>query len=65
MLASPLWLLFLIATGVEAYFKSLQRCRSISSATTCMPIWPESYVVEMTTVLWVTLSCCFCPRCWR
>ncbi|NVZ11072.1 glucans biosynthesis glucosyltransferase MdoH [Allochromatium humboldtianum] len=59
--ASPLWLLFLIATGVEAYFKSLQQPEYFFGYNV-MPIWPESYVVEMTTVLWVTLVLLFLPK---
>ncbi|MTW20074.1 glucans biosynthesis glucosyltransferase MdoH [Allochromatium palmeri] len=59
--ASPLWLLFLIATGVEAYFKSLQQPVYFFGYSV-VPIWPESYVVEMTTVLWVTLILLFLPK---
>lgn len=59
--ASPLWLLFLIATGVEAYFKSLQQTVYFFGYSV-VPIWPESYVVEMTTVLWVTLALLFLPK---
>ncbi|MBK1723815.1 glucans biosynthesis glucosyltransferase MdoH [Thiocystis violacea] len=59
--ASPLWLLFLIATGVEAYLKSL-RVPVYFFGHNVVPIWPESYVVEMTTVLWVTLIILFLPK---
>ena len=59
--ASPLWLLFLIATGVEAYFNSLQQPVYFFGYNV-VPIWPESYVIEMTTVLWVTLTLLFLPK---
>ncbi|MCX7900639.1 MAG: glucans biosynthesis glucosyltransferase MdoH, partial [Methylocystis sp.] len=59
--ASPLWLLFLIATGFEAYFKSLHRPVYFFGYNV-MPIWPQYYVVEMTTVLWVTLALLFLPK---
>ncbi|NEX22493.1 glucans biosynthesis glucosyltransferase MdoH [Thiorhodococcus mannitoliphagus] len=59
--ASPLWLLFLVATGAEAYFKSLQSPVYFFGHN-ALPIWPESYVVEMTTVLWVTLIILFLPK---
>ncbi|QIK37686.1 glucans biosynthesis glucosyltransferase MdoH [Caldichromatium japonicum] len=59
--ASPLWLLFLIATGLEAYFKSLHRPVYFFGYN-IIPIWPQYYVVEMTTVLWVTLALLFLPK---
>ncbi len=59
--ASPLWLLFLIATGVEAYFISL-KVPVYFFGHNMLPIWPESYVVEMTTVLMVTLAILFLPK---
>ncbi|MGQ9830587.1 MAG: glucans biosynthesis glucosyltransferase MdoH [Thermochromatium sp.] len=59
--ASPLWLLFLIVAGFEAYFKSLHQPVYFFGYN-IMPIWPESYVVEMTTVLWVTLALLFVPK---
>ena len=59
--ASPLWLLFLIATGVEAYLNSLE-APVYFFGHNLVPIWPESYVVQMTTVLWVTLALLFLPK---
>ncbi|WP_245232402.1 glucans biosynthesis glucosyltransferase MdoH [Thiorhodococcus minor] len=59
--ASPLWLLFLVATGIEAYLKSL-KSPVYFFGHNALPIWPESYVVEMTTVLWVTLAILFLPK---
>lgn len=60
-LASPLWLLFLIATGVEAYFNSLT-APVYFFGNNVLPVWPESYAVEMATVLWVTLALLFLPK---
>ena len=60
-LASPLWLLFLIATGVEAYFKGLT-APVYFLGDNILPVWPQSYAVEMATVLWVTLVMLFLPK---
>ncbi|AFL73299.1 glucans biosynthesis glucosyltransferase MdoH [Thiocystis violascens] len=60
-LASPLWLLFLIATGIEAYFRSL-KVPVYFFGDNVLPVWPESYAVEMATVLWVTLALLFLPK---
>jgi len=59
--ASPLWLLFLIATGVEAYFQT-QREPVYFFGENWMPVWPVSFAVEMTTVLLVTLTMLFLPK---
>ncbi len=60
-LASPLWLMFLVATGVEAYLRSL-RVPVYFFGDSWLPVWPESYTVEMATVLWVTLAMLFLPK---
>lgn len=60
-LASPLWLLFLVATGIEAYLKSLQD-PVYFFGDNWLPVWPASYTVEMGTVLWVTLAMLFLPK---
>ncbi len=60
-LASPLWLLFLLLTGVQAYLNSLD-VPVYFVGDYLLPIWPVSYVVEMTTVLWVTLAMLFLPK---
>lgn len=60
-LASPLWLLFLIATGIEAYFRSLT-VPVYFFGDNVLPVWPQSYAVEMATVLWVTLALLFLPK---
>ncbi len=59
--ASPLWLLFLVATGIEAYLRSLQ-VPVYFFGDNWLPVWPESYTVEMGTVLWVTLAMLFLPK---
>jgi membrane glycosyltransferase len=60
-MASPLWLLFLVATGIEAYLKSLQ-APVYFLGDNWLPVWPASYTVQMTTVLWVTLAMLFLPK---
>jgi membrane glycosyltransferase len=60
-MASPLWLLFLLLTGVQAYLDSLD-APVYFFGDYLLPIWPVSYVVEMTTVLWVTLAMLFLPK---
>ena len=60
-LASPLWLLFLIVTGLEAFVESLAR-PIYFFGDNLFPVWPISYAVEMTTVLVVTLAMLFLPK---
>jgi len=60
-LSSPLWLLFLIVTGIEAYIQS-QTMPVYFFGDNWFPVWPESYTVEMTTVLLVTLAMLFFPK---
>jgi len=62
-LSSPLWLLFLILTGFEAYVQS-QTMPVYFFGDNIFPVWPESYAVEMTTVLLVTLAMLFLPKFW-
>jgi membrane glycosyltransferase len=59
--ASPLWLLFLIATGAEAYLQKEQELVYFFGEN-WMPVWPVSFAVEMTTVLLVTLTMLFLPK---
>ncbi len=61
--SSPLWLLFLVLTGFEAYVQS-QTMPVYFFGDNLFPVWPESYAVEMTTVLLVTLSMLFLPKIW-
>ncbi len=60
-LSSPLWLLFLLVTGIEAYLQS-QTVPVYFFGDNLFPVWPESYKVEMTTVLVVTLAMLFLPK---
>lgn len=60
-LASPLWLIFLVITGVAAYFQS-QVEPVYFFGDNFLPVWPETFTVEMTTVLWVTLAMLFLPK---
>jgi len=60
-LASPLWLLFLIATGIEAYLQTQQELVYFFGDHWA-PVWPVSFAVEMTTVLLVTLAMLFLPK---
>ncbi len=60
-LSSPLWLLFLLVTGFEAYVQS-QTLPVYFFGDNIFPVWPESYTVEMTTVLLVTLVMLFSPK---
>jgi len=62
-LSSPLWLLFLLITGFEAYIRS-QTLPVYFFGDNIFPVWPESYAVEMTTVLLVTLAMLFLPKLW-
>ncbi len=59
--ASPLWLLFLIATGIEAYLQTQQELVYFFGQN-WQPVWPVSFAVEMTTVLLVTLTMLFLPK---
>lgn len=59
--ASPLWLLFLIVAGFAAYLQSSERPIYFFGYN-LFPVWPESYAVEMTTVLFVTLAMLFLPK---
>jgi len=59
--SSPLWLLFLIFTGIEAYVQS-QTVPVYFFGDNLFPVWPESYAVEMTTVLLTTLAMLFAPK---
>lgn len=60
-LASPLWLLFLIITAVEAYIQA-REIPVYFFGQTLFPIWPTSYKFEMMTVLLVTLVFLFVPK---
>ena len=60
-LASPLWLLFLVLTGAQAYVES--RSEPVYFfGDHLFPRWPVSYTVEMATVLVTTLAMLFLPK---
>ncbi|MDG4549525.1 MAG: glucans biosynthesis glucosyltransferase MdoH [Candidatus Contendobacter sp.] len=59
--ASPLWLLFLLATGIDAYFQTRHEPVYFFGENWA-PVWPVSFAVEMTTVLLVTLTMLFLPK---
>lgn len=60
-LSSPLWFLFLVLTGLEAYAQSREEWVYFFGYN-IFPVWPTSYVFEMTTVLLVTLAFLFLPK---
>lgn len=60
-LASPLWLLFLVLTGIDAYVQAQTEPVYFFGAS-IFPIWPPSFAVEMTTVLVATLTMLFLPK---
>jgi membrane glycosyltransferase len=59
--ASPLWLLFLVLTAAEAWVQG----RSVPVyflGETFVPLWPESYSFELTSVMYATLVMLFLPK---
>jgi membrane glycosyltransferase len=60
-LASPLWFLFLLAAGVEAWLQSREEPVYFFGHS-LFPVWPTSYTFELMTVLLVTLSILFLPK---
>lgn len=60
-LSSPLWCLFIFITGLEAYVQ-FHTDPVYFFGDNLFPVWPESYAVEMTTVLAVTLTMLFLPK---
>ncbi len=60
-LSSPLWFVFLVVTGIETYVQA-QTSPVYFFGDNLFPVWPESYAVEMTTVLVVTLTMLFLPK---
>ncbi len=59
--ASPLWLLFLLVSGLQAFIAE-QSEPVYFFGDNLFPVWPTSYAVEMTTVLAVTLMILFLPK---
>jgi membrane glycosyltransferase len=60
-LSSPLWMLFLLVTGVEAYLQS-QEIPVYFFGDRIEPVWPVSFAVEMRIVLVFTLAMLFLPK---
>ena len=60
-LASPLWFLFLLAAGVEAWLQS-RETPVYFFGHSLFPVWPISYAFELMTVMLVTLSILFLPK---
>jgi len=59
--AAPLWFLFLVLTGLEAFIQQ-QEQPVYFLGDNFTPVWPVSYAVEMQTVLVVTLAFLFLPK---
>src|SRR5690606_13221408 len=51
--ASPLWFLFLVLTGTEAYIQT-KTAPVYFFGETLFPVWPASYAFQLATVLLVT-----------
>ena len=60
-LSSPLWLVFLLVAGLEAYVES-QNIPDYFFANHFGPVWPVSFSIEMQFVLIFTLSMLFLPK---
>ncbi len=60
-LSSPLWLMFLLLTGFEAYVQS-QDIPDYFFGNHLGPVWPASFTVEMRVVLFFTLAMLFLPK---
>jgi membrane glycosyltransferase len=60
-LSSPLWLLFLLVAGVDAYIQA-QENPVYFFGDRIEPVWPVSFAVEMKIVLLFTLAMLFLPK---
>jgi membrane glycosyltransferase len=60
-LSSPMWMLFLLLTGVDAYIQT-QTIPVYFLSDRIEPVWPVSFVVEMKIVLIFTLAMLFLPK---
>jgi membrane glycosyltransferase len=60
-LASPLWFLFLLAAGVEAWLQT-RETPVYFFGDSLFPVWPISYAFELMTVMLVTLAILFLPK---
>ena len=60
-LSSPLWLLFVLFTGIDAYIQA-QVIPVYFFGDRIEPVWPVSFRVEMNIVLIFTLAMLFLPK---
>ncbi|MEZ5502478.1 MAG: glucans biosynthesis glucosyltransferase MdoH [Halioglobus sp.] len=60
-LSSPLWMIFLLVTGLEAYYQT-QAIPDYFFRNHFGPVWPVSFTVEMKVVLMFTLAMLFLPK---
>ena len=60
-LSSPLWLLFVLFTGIDAYIQA-QVIPVYFFGDRIEPVWPVSFKVEMNIVLIFTLAMLFLPK---
>jgi membrane glycosyltransferase len=60
-LSSPLWMMFLLFTGIEAYIQT-QAIPVYFFSDRIEPVWPVSFKVEMNIVLIFTLAMLFLPK---
>jgi membrane glycosyltransferase len=60
-LSSPLWMLFLLLTSLEAYYQA-QAVPDYFFRNHLGPVWPVSFTVEMKVVLIFTLAMLFLPK---
>jgi membrane glycosyltransferase len=60
-LSSPLWMLFLLFTGIDAYIQA-QAIPVYFFSDRIEPVWPVSFKVEMNIVLIFTLAMLFLPK---
>jgi membrane glycosyltransferase len=60
-LSSPLWMIFLVVTGIDAYIQA-QAIPVYFFSDRIEPVWPVSFKVEMNIVLMFTLAMLFLPK---
>ena len=60
-LSSPLWIIFLIVAGIDAYIQA-QAIPVYFFSGRIEPVWPVSFKVEMSIVLIFTLAMLFLPK---
>ena len=60
-LSSPLWMLFILLTGVDAYIQA-QTIPVYFFSNRIEPVWPASFTIELKIVLIFTLAMLFLPK---